>query len=62
MQFWNDYKMVGSVFGPAELCLIGIGISAYALYVEWKKHADKNYVAFCDFNENMSCSKVLTSK
>lgn len=40
----------------------GIVISVYSLYIEIRKEKDKNYRAACDFNEHMSCSRVLTSK
>lgn len=42
-------------------CGLGILVSAYALYVETRKHRDNTYKAACDLGENMSCSRVLTS-
>ena len=44
------------------LCLLGIVLSIYALYVEVKKMQDKSFTAMCDFNAKMSCSKVFSSK
>ncbi|ESO97315.1 hypothetical protein LOTGIDRAFT_114833 [Lottia gigantea] len=44
------------------LNIIGMVISLYSLRVEIKKEKDPTYVAACDFNDHMSCSKVLTSK
>ena len=41
---------------------LGILLSLYALYVELQKERNPNYVALCDINEQMSCSKVLTSE
>ncbi|XP_013378655.1 vitamin K epoxide reductase complex subunit 1 [Lingula anatina] len=41
---------------------LGILVSSYALYIEIRKHKDKNYKAFCDLGETMSCSRVLTSE
>lgn len=43
-------------------CLVGLGLSLYAWYVEKKKHEDPNYVAMCDLGPNMQCSRVLTSQ
>ena len=40
----------------------GIVISVYSLYIEKRKEKDKDYRAACDFNEHMSCSRVLTSE
>lgn len=44
------------------LCIAGIVVCLYALKVEIFKIKDKNYVAFCDINGLMSCSKVFSSK
>jgi len=43
-------------------CFLGIALSLFAFYVEKKKHQDESYVALCDINEQVSCSKVFTSK
>ncbi|XP_077996197.1 vitamin K epoxide reductase complex subunit 1-like protein 1 [Glandiceps talaboti] len=42
-------------------CVVGFLLSVYALKVEIMKARDKNYVAFCDFNDRMSCSKAFMS-
>ncbi|KAK3710504.1 hypothetical protein RRG08_021319 [Elysia crispata] len=42
--------------------IIGVIICLYSLYIEVKKERDPSYRAACDFNEHMSCSRVLTSK
>lgn len=44
------------------LCITGILVCLYALQVEIFKFKDKNYVAFCDIDGLMSCSKVFSSK
>lgn len=44
------------------LCIAGILVCLYALKVEIFKLKDKNYVAFCDIDGYMSCSKVFSSK
>jgi vitamin-K-epoxide reductase (warfarin-sensitive) len=44
------------------LYVSGIVLSSYAYYVEGSKSADENYVALCDINENVTCSKVFNSK
>ncbi|KAF6023079.1 VKORC1L1 [Bugula neritina] len=41
---------------------IGILVSCYAYYVETTKEIDTSYVALCDINPSVSCSKVFTSK
>ena len=46
----------------ALFCGFGILVSVYALYVETRKHKDSRYKAACDLGENMSCSRVLTSR
>ena len=43
-------------------CFTGLVLSAYAYYVELKKSQDDSYTAMCDINEQISCSKVFTSK
>jgi len=43
-------------------CFLGMVLSLFAFYVEVKKHQDESYVALCDINEKVSCSKVFTSK
>ncbi len=40
----------------------GALLAIYALYVELRKERNPSYVAMCDFNEQMSCSRVLTSE
>merc|ERR1712212_391568 len=44
------------------LYFFGLTISAYSYYVSMAKKADENYVALCDIDEKISCSKVFTSK
>ncbi|XP_071539939.1 vitamin K epoxide reductase complex subunit 1-like protein 1 [Panulirus ornatus] len=44
------------------LAIIGIFLSAYALYVEVLKEIDRDYQAMCDISASISCSKVFTSK
>jgi vitamin-K-epoxide reductase (warfarin-sensitive) len=41
---------------------IGLLGSLYALHVESEAHADPGYVATCDVNTWISCSKVFSSK
>ena len=42
--------------------MVGLIISGYSYYVHIAKKADENYVALCDIDETISCSKVFTSK
>eukprot|EP00696_Hemimastix_kukwesjijk_P017335 gnl/Hemi2/5966_TR2073_c0_g1_i1.p1 gnl/Hemi2/5966_TR2073_c0_g1~~gnl/Hemi2/5966_TR2073_c0_g1_i1.p1 ORF type:complete len:165 (+),score=47.16 gnl/Hemi2/5966_TR2073_c0_g1_i1:51-497(+) len=44
------------------ICCLGLLLSSYALYVDIQRHLDPDYVAFCDFGESMSCSKVFMSE
>jgi vitamin-K-epoxide reductase (warfarin-sensitive) len=44
------------------LGICGIIASLYAVYVEQQAKGKKKYVALCDINNNMSCSRVLTSE
>jgi len=44
------------------LGLCGILASLYAINVEKNATGKKKYVAFCDVNDSMSCSRVLTSE
>jgi len=44
------------------ISLIGLVLSIYALYVEFRASNDPNYVAACDISSYISCSKVFTSK
>jgi len=41
---------------------IGLVLSGYALYVEWRIHLDPDYVALCDIGPSARCSRVLTSE
>lgn len=40
-------------------CLSGLLISLYAVYLKFKIIEDPNYVALCDINESVSCTRVL---
>ena len=44
------------------VCIMGVVLSMYALYVEMTKLQNSDYRAMCDINEAISCSKVFTSK
>jgi vitamin-K-epoxide reductase (warfarin-sensitive) len=44
------------------LCLLGLCLSAYALYVETLKHGDSSYTPLCDVSESISCSRAFLSK
>jgi len=43
------------------IAIIGIILSIYALYVEYKKSKNKNYQAACDISDNSSCTKAFLS-
>lgn len=42
--------------------LIGIILSLYAIYVEYKATISSSYEALCDISEHISCSKVFLSE
>ncbi|KAH9489332.1 Vitamin K epoxide reductase complex subunit 1-like protein 1 [Bulinus truncatus] len=44
------------------LCLIGLILSLFGLYIEIIKSKDKDYVAFCDISGYVTCSRALTSR
>lgn len=44
------------------LSILGIFICLYSIQVEIYKSRDNNYVAFCDINDYISCSKVFQSE
>ncbi|XP_039612757.1 vitamin K epoxide reductase complex subunit 1-like protein 1 [Polypterus senegalus] len=44
------------------VCLLGILLSVYAYHVQREVTKDPNYVALCDLNDSLSCSKVFTSR
>lgn len=56
------YLLFSNVVDRILVNVFGILVSTYALYVEEMKEKNPNYRALCDFNESMSCSRVLTSK
>ena len=44
------------------LSVTGFLLSAYTVHVEHRKLEDENYYAYCDINEKISCSAVVTSE
>ncbi|KAF1373931.1 hypothetical protein PFLUV_G00244040 [Perca fluviatilis] len=44
------------------LCVFGLFLSVYALHVELSRERNPDYRAMCDLGENVSCSKVFTSR
>ncbi|KAK7087243.1 vitamin K epoxide reductase complex subunit 1-like protein 1 [Littorina saxatilis] len=56
------YILFSNMTDRILLSMLGVLISVYSLYIEIRKEHDSSYRAACDFSENMSCSKVLTSK
>ena len=46
-----------------QICaVLGVVISLYALYVEAQHEANEFYVALCDINSWIACSKVGTER
>lgn len=43
-------------------CTIGLLLSSYALFVEINKEQNKEYTAYCDVNEHISCTKAFSSR
>lgn len=44
------------------IAVIGIVVSLYATYISTELKKDTDYAPVCDINEEVSCSKALTSK
>jgi len=44
------------------LSLTGLGISAFALFVEMKSEMDEEFAALCDIDENISCTVLFNSE
>ena len=44
------------------VCILGFGLSLYALHVERSAETDIEYVAYCDISTRVSCSKVFLSE
>ncbi|XP_056662330.1 vitamin K epoxide reductase complex subunit 1 [Monodelphis domestica] len=43
------------------LCLAGLALSAYALHVKAERARSREYRAYCDLGESISCSRVFSS-
>lgn len=56
----RDYKCYQRLL--IAVCIIGILVSWYAYHVETSKERDSGYIAFCDINSYISCSKAFTSR
>ena len=44
------------------LCVAGLVLSVYALYVEEQAQSNPGFEALCDFSATVSCSKVFTHR
>lgn len=43
------------------LCLIGVIVSIYLIYIEIKLDSNSNYKPVCDINDRVSCSRAAKS-
>ncbi|XP_034654008.1 vitamin K epoxide reductase complex subunit 1 [Drosophila subobscura] len=43
------------------ICICGLAISLYSLYVKWQLDHNADYVAMCDLAEKVSCTAVFKS-
>ena len=43
------------------LSILGLFLSCYALYIEWKTRTTSHYQALCDLAQHVSCTKAFTS-
>lgn len=66
---WNTMAAAGIQGMPkwerkvrTVLCVFGLVLSVYALYVELSRERNPEYRAMCDLGESVSCSKVFTSR
>ncbi len=55
----NEFQDYNSLIRKCSLA--GILIVIYSTYVKWQLKKNPKYKALCDFNENMSCTRVLSS-
>ena len=46
----------------AFCCFVGLALSIYDFWVEYQYERDNSYVAMCDINDHMSCTKAFASK
>lgn len=44
------------------LCICGIALSSYAIYIKSAKDADENFQATCDLDETISCTHAIMSE
>ena len=44
------------------VALVGLGLNAYAFYVEQRMATEEGYRPMCDVDENISCSKPFNSE
>ena len=44
------------------VALVGLGLNAYAFYVEQRMATEEGYRPLCDVDENISCSKPFNSE
>lgn len=57
----NDGRKIRLIW-LSSCCIIGLLVSFYGYYVERSKVLNDYYIATCDINEVVSCTKLLTSE
>ncbi|CAI5444724.1 unnamed protein product [Caenorhabditis angaria] len=50
------------IYANFLILFLGIFVSCYALYVEIRSESDPEYIAMCDLNQLVSCTKVMNSE
>ncbi|KAK3576589.1 hypothetical protein CHS0354_011266 [Potamilus streckersoni] len=58
----TGYIFINNTVDRMLFNIFGAIVSLYSLNIEWKKEHNPMYKAYCDINEHMSCSRVLTSE
>ncbi|KAL3857775.1 hypothetical protein ACJMK2_012412 [Sinanodonta woodiana] len=58
----TGYLIINNALDRMLFNVFGFLVSLYSLNIEWKKEHNPMYKAYCDINEHMSCSRVLTSE
>eukprot|EP00163_Fabomonas_tropica_P010918 TRINITY_DN2125_c0_g1_i2.p1 TRINITY_DN2125_c0_g1~~TRINITY_DN2125_c0_g1_i2.p1 ORF type:complete len:156 (-),score=8.80 TRINITY_DN2125_c0_g1_i2:60-527(-) len=55
------YCMTMSIVSIKLLAFIGLALSVYTLYVEYRMSLDPGYQALCDLGAHVSCTKAFSS-
>ncbi|XP_074058026.1 vitamin K epoxide reductase complex subunit 1 [Macrotis lagotis] len=60
MAHWGGWGSPGQA--RLMLCLAGLALSAYTLHVKTERARSRDYRAYCNLGEAVSCSRVFSSR